>query len=113
MVLLIRIMVFYITMKVSRKIVLSHIILPEDWDRYIAMFSWRKLRYRHILLKPDIDTVISRCNIRTCHKSVTPEYWIRYFHDRFLFCDSDGIFVIDNTDLSVDETIMWIMETSV
>lgn len=96
----------------GNKIVLSHIILPEDWDRYKAIFSWRELRYRHILLKPDIDTVISRCNTRTCHKSVTPEYWIRYFHKRLLFNENAGIFVIDNTDLSIDETVMRIIEAS-
>ena len=95
------------------RIVLSHIILPEDLNRYITMFLRRKLRFRHILLKPNIDTVISRCNIRTCHKSITPEYWIRYFHERLMYNDSTDISVIDNTDLSVDETIIRILEITV
>jgi hypothetical protein len=30
-------------------IVLSHIILPEDWHRYEAMLSKRKVKYSHIL----------------------------------------------------------------
>jgi len=93
-------------------IVLSHIILPEDWGRYKAIFSKRGLKYRHFLLKPDIDTVISRCNTRTCHKSVTPEYWIRYFDERLIFNENDGVVIIDNTDLSIDETVMRVIETS-
>ena len=93
-------------------IVLSHIILPEDWHRYKAIFEERELRYRHFLLKPDIDTVISRCNTRTCHKSVTPEYWIRYFHERLLYGEGADITVIDNTNLSINATVMRIMETN-
>jgi len=94
------------------RIILSHIILPEHWNRYNTIFSKRELKYRHFLLKPDIDTVISRCNTRTCHKSVTPEYWIRYFHERLLYNENTDVTVIDNTDLSIDETVMRIMETS-
>jgi len=90
-------------------IVLSHIFLPDDWCRYEAIFSKRKLKYRHFLVKPNIDTVISRCNTRTCHKNVTPEYWIRYFHERLLFSENTDISIIDNTDLSIDETVMRIM----
>jgi gluconate kinase len=87
------------------KIILSHIILPEDWPGYIALLTRLKLRFRHILLKPVIETAISRCNARTCHQSVTPEYWIRYFHDRLLYEGRSDVTVIDNTDLSVAETI--------
>ena len=63
----------------GNKIVLSHIILPEDWPRYSALFCEAETAIRHILLKPDIDTAIDRCTTRTCHQSGTPEYWIRYF----------------------------------
>ena len=94
------------------RIILSHIILPEDWPRYAALFTQLKLRFRHILLKPDIETAIARCSLRTCHKSVTPEYWIRYFHDRLLYEDKSDVNVIDNTDLSVAETIGKILETN-
>ena len=92
-------------------IVLSHIIIPKDWCRYKEIFLKRRLKYSHFLLKPDIDAAISRCNTRTCHKSVTPEYWIRYFDESLLFNGSADVFTIDNTDLTVDETVMKIMET--
>ena len=92
-------------------IVLSHIILPKDWCRYKEIFLKRRLKYSHFLLKPDIDAAISRCITRTCHKSVTPEYWIRYFDESLLFNGSADVFTIDNTDLTVDETVMKIMET--
>jgi len=76
------------------------------------MFLKRDVRYRHFLLKHGIDAAISRCNIRTCHNSVTPEYWIRYFGERLIFNKFDNISIIDNTDLSIEETVLRIMETS-
>lgn len=91
------------------KIILSHIILSEDWPRYIALFTKLKLQFRHILLKPDIDTAIDRCTTRTCHQSVTPEYWIRYFHDRLNYKDRSDVTVIDNKALTVAETVNQIL----
>ncbi|MHB1153294.1 MAG: methyltransferase domain-containing protein [Eubacteriales bacterium] len=93
------------------KIILSHIILPEDWDRYTDLFLQHRIRFIHILLKPDIETAISRCNTRTCHTSITPEYWIRFFDEKLTYGDNDDIFILDNTGLSVDETIMKILKT--
>jgi gluconate kinase len=92
----------------SQNIVLSHIILPEDINRYINLFESKKIRYKFILLKPDFDTALNRCQTRTCHKHITPEYWVRYFYDRLNF--SDEIHVIDNTVLTIPETVNQILD---
>ncbi len=92
----------------SQNIVLSHIILPEDINRYINLFESKKIRYKFILLKPDFDTALSRCQMRTCHNHITPEYWIRYFYDRL--DSSDEMQVIDNTELTIHETVNQILD---
>lgn len=92
----------------SQNIVLSHIILTEDINRYINLFESKKIRYKFILLKPDFDTALNRCQTRTCHKHITPEYWVRYFYDRLNF--SDEIHVIDNTVLTIPETVNQILD---
>jgi gluconate kinase len=92
----------------SRNIVLSQVILPEDIKQYKRIFSERKMSYHFFLLKPDYDVAVSRCNTRTCHKSITPEYWIKYFYDKLTF--TGDVIVIDNTDLSVRQTIDRILE---
>lgn len=37
---------------------------------------------------------------------------IRYFDERLIFNEFDNISITDNTDLSVEETVLRIMETS-
>lgn len=92
----------------SKNIVVSHIILPEDINRYITLFESNKIRYKFVLLKPYFDTALSRCQTRNCHNHITPEYWIRYFYDRLIF--SDGMSVVDNTDLTIHETVNQILD---
>ena len=92
----------------SQNIVLSHIILPEDINRYINLFENKKIRYKFILLKPDFDTALSRCQTRTCHNHITPEYWVRYFYDRLNF--SDEMPVVDNSGLTIQETVNQILD---
>lgn len=91
----------------SSRIVLSHVILPQDIDRYIRIFTERNLEYRFYLLRPAYEEAVARCQIRTCHKSITPEYYVKYFYDKLVF--SEGIIVVDNTSLSIDETIQRIL----
>lgn len=92
----------------SDKIVLSHIILPEDMDRYIKIFNERNLDYHFFLLKPSYEEAVARCQVRTCHKTVTPENYIRYYYDKLVL--SDGVTVIDSSNLSVDDTICQILD---
>jgi len=87
--------------------VLSTVILPEDLDKYIEIFRSRNLKYRLFLLKPDYQTAVVRCQSRTCHASVTPEYWIRHFYEKLNF--DDIVDVVDNTNMTPEETATHIL----
>lgn len=39
----------------------------------------RKMKYKLILLKPEYQTVVERCQMRTCHTSITTKKWIKHF----------------------------------
>lgn len=83
-------------------IVLSHIILPEDYQRYIEFLKSRNMKYKFILLKPEYHIAVERCQTRTCHTSVTPTDWIKHFYDILLF--DDGQFdIVDNSDMTAPE----------
>lgn len=86
----------------GKNIVLSHIVLPEDLDKYIDIFKKRKLKYRFFLLKPQYQTAVERCRTRTCHTSVTPEYWLKHFYDLLVF--DSRVVTVDNTNMTVEET---------
>jgi len=88
--------------------VLSTVILPEDLDKYIGMFQSRNLKYRLFLLKPEYQTAVVRCQSRTCHSSVTPEYWIRHFYEKLNF--DDRVIVVDNTNLTPEETAAYVLK---
>jgi predicted ABC-type ATPase len=88
--------------------VLSTVILPEDFDRYIGVFQSRNLKYRLFLLKPEYQTALERCQSRTCHASITPEYWIKYFYEMLIF--NDRVIVVDNTNLTPEETVARILK---
>ena len=92
----------------GENIVLSHVILPEDVEKYINIFKARGLRYRFFLLKPDYDTAVQRCMARTSHTSITPEKWIKHFYDLMEY-DGDVATTIDNTTLTADETARYIL----
>lgn len=87
----------------SKNIVLSHIVLPEDFNKYIELFESRNIKYKLILLKPEYQTAVERCRIRTCHTSITPEKWIKYFYDSLVF-DNDRFYIINNSDITVQDT---------
>ena len=90
--------------------VLATVILPEDLDNYIEIFQSRNLEYQLFLLKPDYRTAVQRCQSRTCHASVTPEYWIRHFYEKLSF--DDRVIVVDNTSLTPEETAACILGMS-
>jgi len=52
--------------------------------------------------------LLQRCQERTCHKNVTPEYWINYFYKLLNF--EDEVKVVDNTDMTAEETAAFIMQ---
>lgn len=85
------------------RIVLSHVVLPEDLAAYEEAFRQTGWRYKLILLKPQYEAAAERCRTRKCHMSITPEEWIRHFYDALQF---EGEFaVIDNTHMTVAETM--------
>jgi hypothetical protein len=88
--------------------VLSTVILPEDLDKYIEEFQSRNLKYRLFLLKPEYQTAVERCQSRTCHASVTPEYWIKHFYEMLNF--DDRVIVVDNTNMTPEETAAHVLQ---
>jgi len=87
--------------------VLSAVILPEDLDKYIEVFQSRNMKYQLFLLKPAYQTAVERCQSRTCHGSITPEYWIRHFYEKLSF--DDRVNVVDNTNMTPEETAAHIL----
>lgn len=87
----------------SNNIVLSHVILPEDFKKFIKIFESRHMKYKFILLRPEYQIAVERCQTRTCHASITPEKWIKYFYDILVF-DADQFYIINNSDMTVQET---------
>ena len=88
--------------------VLSTVILPEDLDKYIEIFRSRNLKYRLFLLRPEYQTAVERCLSRTCHASVTPEYWIKHFYEMLDF--DDRVIVVDNTNMTPEETAAYVLQ---
>ena len=89
------------------RFVLSHILMPEDMDRYVEIFNSRGLDYRFFLLKPDYKTALERCHTRTCHTSITPEEWVRHFYDALVFDGS--VEVVENTDMTAGQTANYVL----
>jgi gluconate kinase len=87
--------------------VLSTVILPEDLDKYMEIFRSRNLKYRLLLLKPEYQTAVVRCQSRTCHSTVTAEYWIRHFYEKLIF--DDRVILVDNTNLTPEETAAYVL----
>ena len=87
---------------------MATIIVPEDLERYRNIFKERNLKYKFILLKPNYKTVVERCQSRTCHSNVTPEYWIDYFYNLLKF--DEQVEVIDNTNMTAEETAECILK---
>lgn len=92
----------------GENIVLSHVILPEDLDKYIAIFESCNMKYAFYLLKPEYETAVERCQSRTCHTSITPEYWIKHFYELLKF--EKGVTVVNNTNMSAEETADYILK---
>ena len=82
------------------KIVLAHTVMPVDMPKYVSLFEGKGMDYRIILLRPDYETAVRRTQMRTCHRSITEEKWVRYFYDELVF---EGMEVFDNTGLTVEQ----------
>jgi len=92
----------------GKNIVLSHVVLPEDFEKYKKMFDTQNLKYKFVLLKPEYHTVVERCQTRTCHETVTPEQWIKHFYDVLVF--DERFETLDNTNMTAEETAEHILK---
>ena len=92
----------------SQNLVLAAVVHPDDLEKYKEIFKTRNLKYKIILLKPNYQAVVERCQTRTCHKTVTPEYWINYFYELLQY--SDDVEMVDNTNMTAEETAEYIIQ---
>lgn len=92
----------------SQNLVLAAVVHPDDMKKYKEILEARNLQYKFILLKPSFQAAMVRCQTRTCHKSVTPEYWINYFYDLLQY--DDEVKIVDNTNMTAEETAEYIMQ---
>lgn len=102
-----------ILLSLKKNIVISHVITVADIDIYHKMFKNRKLNYKIFLLHPNLESAITRSKARTCHKSITPEEWVKYFHNKlseFKEMNNNDVIIFDNSDYSLEESADRIVE---
>ena len=102
-----------ILLSFQRDIVISHVITPGDINIYREIFNQRKLNYKIFLLHPRYASAIARSKTRTCHNSITPEQWVKYFYEELsVFKDQNNgdVIIFNNSDYSVEESVKKIME---
>jgi len=90
------------------KIVLSTVIVPGDMERYVQVLASRNMNYQFFHLRPDYQTAVDRCATRTCHETITEEYWIKRYYEMLVGFD-DSVIVVDNTNMSPDETAAYVL----
>jgi len=92
----------------GNKIVISTVVEPQDLHKYRDIFESKGVEYRIVLLKPDYDTAVARTQTRTCHTSITPEYWVKYFYDKL---ELDDVEMFDNSSLTVEQSAVGILRS--
>jgi cytidylate kinase len=97
----------------GKDIVLSHMILQEDLPRCRSLFASKSLQYKIFVLQPDFQSALSRSKTRTCFNNITPEYWVRFFHEelqKMASLKEEDLLIFDNSSLKVDESAQRIIE---
>jgi len=92
----------------KKDIVISNVITPQDIDIYRKIFKDRNLNYKIFLLQPRYADAISRSKTRTCHKSITPEEWVKYFYDELSVLsnqNNNDVITFNNSDYSLEESV--------
>ena len=101
-----------ILLALQQDIVLSHVVIPEDLPAYREMFRRRGLQYRIFVLQPRYSMAVSRSQARRNHPTLTAEEWVKHFHDAMGgFIPEDDVVIVDNSDLSVEESAESILRT--
>lgn len=96
-----------ILLALQKDIVLSHVIMPGDIERYRKVMQKRNVSYMFFLLQPDYSSALARSKARTCFPNVTPEEWVRYFYDELsilLQHKHTDVVIFDNSRYSVIES---------
>lgn len=102
-----------ILLSLKKDIVISNIVTVEDIQIYRKIFKQRTLKYKVFLLQPQYASAITRTKTRTCHKSITPEEWVKYFYDElsvFKSQSNEDVIIFDNSDYTVEESVAKILE---
>ena len=93
---------------IGNNIVLTHVVLPDDIQKYKDMFETKGMIYRVILLSPRYEIAVARTQTRTCFRTVTPEEYVRYFYDKLVFDDCNAE-IFDNSDITVEQSVLKIL----
>lgn len=102
-----------ILLVLKKDIVISNIVTTEDIEIYRKIFNQRALNYKFFLLQPKYASAIARTKARTCHKSITPEEWVKYFYDElsaFKSQSNEDVIIFDNSDYSVEKSANKILQ---
>lgn len=102
-----------ILLGLKRDIIISNIVTPQDVQVYRQIFKQRKLNYKIFLLQPQYTFAIARTKTRTCHKSITPKEWVKYFYDKlkgFENQNNKDVVIFDNSYYSVEESVDKILQ---
>jgi len=102
-----------ILLALKKNIVISNVITSQDIQIYRKIFKQRKLNYKVFLLQPQYIFAIERTKTRTCHKSITPEEWVKYFYDElsiFEKQENEDVIIFDNSYYSVEESVNVILK---
>jgi gluconate kinase len=97
-----------ILLALGKDIVLSQVIIPSDLPAYRELFQSRRLNYAIFVLQPDYQSAVARSQTRTCFNHITPEIWVKHFHDllsNMPHQDCHDIVMFDNSKLSVAQSV--------
>lgn len=91
---------------------ISDVIIPGDIPKYRDLFQSRGLKYQFFLLHPNYESALSRSKTRTCFSGITPEEWVKYFHDELsvlVLQENNDVVIFDNSEHTVEDSTEIIM----
>jgi predicted ABC-type ATPase len=95
-------------------IIIDTVFTKNDLRAFDLYLEREKIKRIHVLFRPQIQIAIQRTQDRICFPKKTPEYWVRYFHEKlkkdFPKEEKDEVIIVDNSMLSINETIEKVIE---
>jgi predicted ABC-type ATPase len=96
----------------NKKVILNHIFSKEDYQRFYKKLQEKNVKPIMVILRPDIEIAINRAQGRTTYiknrKTPTQRSTIEKFYQMMMKYDKDEYLVIDNSNLSIKETVEYI-----